>query len=61
MGAAYLAGLATSFWKDRGEVISNLGVDREFMPSMDEELRQEHIAGWHQAVNAVRGWAEPRG
>ncbi len=31
MGAAYLAGLATSFWKDRGEVISNLGVDREFM------------------------------
>ncbi len=46
MGAAYLAGLA---------------VDREFMPSMDEELRQEHIAGWHQAVNAVRGWAEPRG
>lgn len=61
MGAAYLAGLATSFWKDRGDVISNLGVDREFMPSMDEKLRLEHIDGWHQAVNAVRGWAEPRG
>ncbi len=50
MGAAYLAGLATGFWKDTKEIRSIRQTDRFFIPEMEEERRQETIASWHEAV-----------
>ena len=58
MGAAYLAGLAVGYWKDKEEVLSNWSVDREFIPQMDGAQREKKLAGWVQAVNATRGWAK---
>ena len=58
MGAAYLADLAVGYWKDKEEVLVNWSADREFVPQMDDEQREEELAGWTQAVNAVRGWAK---
>ena len=58
MGAAYLAGLAVGYWKDKKDVISNWDVDKEFSPQMDEEKRSAGLKGWAQAVGATRGWAK---
>ena len=60
MGAAYLAGLAVGYWKDKEAVLANWSVDREFVPQMDDERREKELAGWAQAVNSVRGWAKDK-
>ena len=57
MGAAYLAGLAVGYWKNKEDVISNWAVDREFTSTMDNEKREKELAGWKQAVASTRGWA----
>lgn len=53
LGAAYLAGLAVEFWKDKNEVIENYQVDRVFEPQIDEERREKLYAGWKKAVAAT--------
>ena len=60
MGAAYLAGLAVGYWKDKEAVLANWSIDREFVPEMDDERREKELAGWAQAVNSVRGWAKDK-
>lgn len=52
-GAAYLAGLATGFWDDPGEVASIRQVDRVFEPGMNDGWREEQMAGWKKAVQRV--------
>ena len=37
LGAAYLAGLATGVWKDRGEVADHWQIDRRFEPKMSAD------------------------
>lgn len=53
LGAAYLAGLATGYWKDLDDVRSNWQVDRIFEPQMEEEKRISLIRGWDKAVKAA--------
>lgn len=53
LGAAYLAGLATGFWADRGQIAQNWQVEREFDPMMDEGRREGLYAGWKRAVAAT--------
>ena len=53
LGAAYLAGLAVGFWKDKNEVIENYQVDRVFEPQIDEERREKLYTGWKKAVAAT--------
>ena len=53
LGAAYLAGLATGFWKSKKDIVSNWRIDRVFKPDMDEERREKLIKGWHEAVGRV--------
>ena len=57
MGAAYLAGLAVEYWKDKEEVRKNWAVNCTFTPSIDEEKRVEKIKGWNKAVKYAYGWA----
>ena len=57
-GAAYLAGLATGYWKDRDELAANHRVDQTFTPSMSEETRTRMYAGWRKAVTRARDWEE---
>ena len=58
-GAAYLAGLAVGYWKDREDVSRNRSIDRTFHPSMDPDTRNELLRGWHAAVELSKGWAKP--
>ena len=58
LGAAYLAGLATGYWKSKEDVIENWQIDRTFTPEMDEAERISLLTGWKKAVGAVRGWAK---
>lgn len=57
LGAAYLAGLATGFWSDMDDITENLKIDREFMPSMDDDKRTKLLAGWKKAVRCVLEWS----
>ncbi len=58
MGAAYLAGLATGYWKDLAQVKEIWEIDREFFPLITEEERNERLSGWKKAVQSARGWAK---
>ena len=58
MGAAYLAGLAVGYWKDKEEVVKNWAMDREFTPQIEEDTRAKKIKGWEKAVKYVYGWAK---
>lgn len=58
MGAAYLAGLAVGYWKDKEEVRQNWDIDRIFQPQIEKEKRQRMLSGWKKAVRYAHGWAK---
>ena len=58
MGAAYLAGLAVGYWKNKEDVIKNWSVNRVFMPTLEKEVRDERVRGWNKAVKYAYGWAK---
>ena len=58
LGAAYLAGLATGYFKSTDDIISNWQVDKRFTPNMSEEERDKLYKGWKKAVSRVRDWAK---
>jgi glycerol kinase len=58
LGAAYLAGLAVSYWKNIDEIQQHWQINRAFTPSMSEEKRTSLIAGWKRAVKASIEWAK---
>ena len=58
LGAAYLAGLATGYWKDKEEIQMNWRLQREFTPMMSEGDKEHLIKGWKRAVRAALAWAE---
>jgi glycerol kinase len=53
LGAAYLAGLAVGFWKDKQEIANNWSVERAFEVGMTEEERDDLYRGWKKAVKAA--------
>ena len=60
MGAAFLAGLAIGYWKDRDELRAIRTVDRTFTPQIPSDEAQKRITGWHRAVERTRDWAVDR-
>lgn len=54
LGAAYLAGLATGYWKTKDDIKNSWQLARSFQPNMGKELRQSLIKGWKVAVAATR-------
>jgi glycerol kinase len=53
LGAAYFAGLAVGFWKNKTEISEQWAVDRQFTPNMTEEKRGQLYGGWQKAVKAA--------
>ncbi|MCR4814895.1 MAG: glycerol kinase GlpK [Lachnospiraceae bacterium] len=53
LGAAYLAGLATGFWKDEEDIKKNAAKDTVFAPSLNEETRNARLEGWQNAVSML--------
>ena len=58
IGAAYLAGLAVGYWKDKEDVVSNQKLDRIFEPQMEAADRTAKRKGWNKAVKYAYGWAK---
>lgn len=58
LGAAYLAGLAVGFWKNRRELAELRQVDKVFTPAMEDGQRDALYAGWHRAVKAAMAFAQ---
>lgn len=58
LGAAYLAGLAVGYWKDREELKAKWSLDCSFMGTMEQEKRDKLVAGWHKAVKRSLDWEE---
>ncbi|MDQ6832555.1 MAG: FGGY-family carbohydrate kinase, partial [Chloroflexota bacterium] len=54
LGAAYLAGLAVSYWRDQDEIAANWTVDRTYEPRMPDEERARLYEGWQAAVRKAR-------
>lgn len=57
-GAAYLAGLATGFWKDMDSVKKNAKTDMTFVANIDGDKREEMLTGWRKAVKCSFNWAK---
>ena len=58
MGAAYLAGLAVGYWKNKEEVLKNWAVNRTFQPDITPEERAKRLKGWNKAVKCAFDWAK---
>ncbi len=58
LGAAYLAGLATGYWKDKEEIRKNWQLGHTYMPQMPEAIRIKKLKGWEKAVRCALIWAE---
>ncbi|MBP5608100.1 MAG: glycerol kinase GlpK [Lachnospiraceae bacterium] len=53
LGAAYLAGLATGFWKNEADIEKCNCNSTVFEPLMEENARSERIEGWKRAVEML--------
>lgn len=58
LGAAYLAGLATGYWKNRSDILANWRTDKIYEPNMDSVRREALLRGWKRAVRSVLAWAD---
>ena len=58
LGAAYLAGLAVGFFKDRAELKAMSDAGDIFTPQMSEDTRAEKLDGWHRAIDACRAFSK---
>lgn len=56
LGAAYLAGLAVGFWKDRAEIAAQWSIDRTFEPQRPAAEMEKLRAGWVKALGRARDW-----
>ena len=56
LGAAYLAGIAVGFWKDRDEVKRHWSLDKVYSPNMEEETRERLVGNWKKAVECAKLW-----
>lgn len=58
MGAAYLAGLAVGYWKNKEDVVKNWAIDQTFEPEIAAEEREKRVKGWKKAVKYAFDWAK---
>ena len=57
LGAAYLAGLAVNFWRDKETIAAQWAEDRRFEPQWSGEERDARIDRWHEALERSKAWA----
>ncbi len=56
LGAAYLAGLATGYWKSTDDIRTNWQVDRRFDPRLQRDRIAEMRGRWDKAVARAKAW-----
>ena len=60
LGAAYAAGLAVGYWKDRAELERNWGIAARWSPVMPAAERERLYRSWQRAVERSFGWTGVR-
>ena len=58
LGAAYLAGLAVGFWKNKKEIDSQWKADAKFAPAMKSADREAKMHRWQRALERSKAWEE---
>lgn len=58
LGAAYLAGLAVGYWKNKDEIRELWQCGQKFEPKLAEPRREKLLAGWKRAVKCARIYGE---
>ena len=58
LGAAYLAGLAVGFYKNKEEIRKRYTIEKEFIASMDDRKINLLYKGWKRAVERSLLWAK---
>jgi glycerol kinase len=58
LGAAFLAGLATGYWKNLDELKNLNTAGKLFVPTMEKDEREKLYKGWKRAVRATQIFAE---
>lgn len=58
LGAAYLAGLAVGFYKNKEEIRKRYIIEKEFIASMDDRKINLLYKGWKRAVERSLLWAK---
>ena len=56
LGAAYLAGLYVGVWSSFEDIKNSWDKEIEYVPAMDEEVKNKYISKWHKAVSMCQGW-----
>ncbi|MGM8366061.1 glycerol kinase GlpK [Virgibacillus sp. W0181] len=56
LGAAYLAGLAIGYWKNKHDIIEQWKIDQSFYPECTKEKRETLYTGWKKAVYAAQSF-----
>jgi len=54
LGAAYLSGLSTNYWKSTKEISESWILDKSFTPKMNDDIRNQNIKGWLTAISSTR-------
>lgn len=58
LGAAYLAGLAVGYWKDRDEILQNWEEGKRYKPQKAFEEMQPVLKKWEQAISRSKDWLD---
>ena len=56
LGAAYLAGLAVSFWESVDEIRGQWAIDRKFEKEITDPEKDALISSWGKAVLRAKDW-----
>lgn len=56
LGAAYLSGLSSGYWKDLEEIKNLWKLEKKFKPKMTKENRDNYTKGWKKAVKATQAF-----
>ena len=57
LGAAYMAGIATGFWRDAGEIASMPVEEKRYEPRMSRTQTDALRGRWKEALSRSKGWA----
>ena len=57
LGAAYMAGIATGFWRDAGEIASMPLEEKRYKPRMSQSESDRLRGRWKEALSRSKGWA----
>lgn len=58
LGAAYLAGLAVGYWRDKEAIKAQARQGKRFLPSSDQAKQRQRLEGWHRAIQGVLTYSQ---